>query len=268
MKTIFLFLAASTAFAQLIGGPTQARKVVNTTCTSGQVPTYDAFGRQSGCAANGGSPIAFAAPYMVVGGVSYLPGGFPAVLPPAVGAWTARGTGTAVSFAAAGSGGAINLTSSNAATTSQARAIPVGATRTLTLALAVNMFTGGACGAGVARPGTSGAAASIFYVEGNSPPRIVVDLLNGSFQYTASAAGVSTSPHPASALLYLRINATGSNVVMSRSNDNGLTWINFWTGTQTTVLGGAITSTDEWFFSATGSTTISSSCTLVSWSAQ
>jgi hypothetical protein len=51
---LILFLAAP-AMAQLFGGSTPARKVVNTTCTDGQVPTYNADGRLANCATASGT---------------------------------------------------------------------------------------------------------------------------------------------------------------------------------------------------------------------
>lgn len=40
--------------AQFLGGPTQASRVVNNNCTSGQVPTFDVNKRMTGCASAGG----------------------------------------------------------------------------------------------------------------------------------------------------------------------------------------------------------------------
>jgi hypothetical protein len=64
MKHFYLLASLVLAFsfcasAQIFGGSVQAGRVTNGNCTNGQVPTYNASGKLTGCAANGSASPGF-----------------------------------------------------------------------------------------------------------------------------------------------------------------------------------------------------------------
>jgi hypothetical protein len=212
----------------------------------------------------GGSSTSVTSPYLTIGSANFIPlgGFFAATLPPTSG-WNTYNTG-GETFTTSGLGGAINLTS-NSTSGFRHRGRDIAGATTLTLAVAFsglgNAGNYSGCGVSIHRPGGVGALMSLGSAA-TALPLVSAFSFNSSFSFTGSvgSAGTATPMHA-----IFRIQLTGGNVVMSFSQDAGLTYTTLYSATQTTVLGGSVASNDVWSFAVSGTTSNTASCTLLSW---
>jgi len=273
----------NTGAATVDAGP-GAKTIVtstNTTLANGDIIVgaanricYDGTSFRMG---GGGTSVAAAAPYLNIGGSYYLPFGFLATLPPTSG-WTDRGL-AAASFTTSGLGGAIAITSPTTAASYAIKSIAIGSTTKLVAAFTCSAggllasFARG--GVGIMRPAAGAMlvaeqqlssqdfrAASFETNRWNSP---------SAYNTYSGPDGVNFITTPQYVRIDLGTSGAGNNISIYTSNTgdtaSGADWTLWSQTTQTNAIGGAYTSTDEWFFGASGNGTYGARCKLLSWSA-
>lgn len=220
----------------------------------------------------GGTSVAAAAPYVTIAGANYLPFGFAATLPPTSG-WTARNFSTAT-FTTSGLGGAIAITSTTTNNSLNIQGRAIGSTTTLIAVVAGVPIANGTsnvsrCGVGIQRP--AGSLGEISYGF-RAATQTVPPIIGGGYRWTnpttpntgfTGSTGGMLASWP---VTYFRVTLSGGNVAVAFS-PTGIDWVDQSSDTQTNVLGGAATSTDEWIFYGAGDGTGTARCTLLSWSA-
>jgi hypothetical protein len=205
-----------------------------------------------------------AAPYLLQGTSYYLPFAFPA-FPPPVSGWTASNF-TGATFTTTGMGGVVQIQSASSRTneTLNLQVIPRASTSTLIAAISAagrstaSLF--GGCGIGVYNSSTTAGYVLMQQLQTTSAPLLEA----GYSSPTVNTFVGNTVLSSVGDVLYVRIDISGSNVILSYSMTGS---VGSWIQVNSRALGstGMPASVDSWSFFGEPAGTSASTCRLLSW---